>query len=297
MKWKEIFYIHPKERISIALLSALVFLYCFGEKKLTAYLLSGEQEMEIILKSLPGESIEITADTCYDINLITQSDLMSLGLSENLAHRWINFRNSMGEFHSLSQIHRIYGLNPEKIEEIIPYLTIGDSSESDPEPIAVSDHPAIELNKRDARKQKPEKAPRHEIKEQSQPKPFCINSAEAEDFKKIRGIGPVLSSRIISYRELLGGFHSPLQLKEVYGVESKLIQKNKKLFEIRSMDLVKVDWKNEEFSEILSHPYTSYEEVVCIMEVRRSDCREQSCLKSCFPPEKWDLFRPYLKKR
>ena len=53
--------------------------------------------------------------------------------------------------------------------------------------------------------------------------PFDINTADTSQLKKIRGIGPVLSKRIIKYREILGGFVSTGQLKEVYGLRDSVI--------------------------------------------------------------------------
>ena len=45
-----------------------------------------------------------------------------------------------------------------------------------------------------------------------------INKASVEDWSKITGIGPVLSDRIIRYKNKLGGFYHVDQLIEVYGL-------------------------------------------------------------------------------
>ncbi|MTI41805.1 ComEA family DNA-binding protein [Fulvivirga lutimaris] len=52
---------------------------------------------------------------------------------------------------------------------------------------------------------------------------FDLNSADTINFKQIRGIGSVLSKRIIKYRDLLGGFTNKGQLKEVYGLKDSVI--------------------------------------------------------------------------
>lgn len=54
-------------------------------------------------------------------------------------------------------------------------------------------------------------------------KPFDINSADTLELRKIRGIGSVLSKRIVKYRDLLGGFVNKSQFKEVYGLKDSVL--------------------------------------------------------------------------
>jgi len=48
--------------------------------------------------------------------------------------------------------------------------------------------------------------------------PLELNSCDTSDLARLPGIGKVLSSRIIKYRNLLGGYVSREQLLEVYGL-------------------------------------------------------------------------------
>lgn len=66
-------------------------------------------------------------------------------------------------------------------------------------------------------------APKEEYKKASASfsyKPFFIdvNKADSAGFEKLYGIGPKLASRIVKYREWLGGFTHVEQVKEVYGI-------------------------------------------------------------------------------
>lgn len=52
---------------------------------------------------------------------------------------------------------------------------------------------------------------------------FDLNTADTVSLKQIKGIGSVLSKRIIKYRDLLGGFTNKTQLKEVYGLKDSVV--------------------------------------------------------------------------
>lgn len=51
-----------------------------------------------------------------------------------------------------------------------------------------------------------------------------INSADTTELKKLRGIGSVLSKRIVKYRKKLGGFKEIGELKNVYGLSEETYQ-------------------------------------------------------------------------
>jgi|TARA_R110002020_G_scaffold95012_4_gene228160 competence ComEA-like helix-hairpin-helix protein len=61
-----------------------------------------------------------------------------------------------------------------------------------------------------------------------------LNMATAEELQQVSGIGAVLSERIIAYRDGLGGFTDDVQLYEVYGLSSEVVQKTKQLFTVKS---------------------------------------------------------------
>ncbi len=61
-----------------------------------------------------------------------------------------------------------------------------------------------------------------------------INLATAEDLQSIYGIGPVLSKRIVKYRNAIGGFTDMSQLNKVYGLESDVVAKIKQNFVLKT---------------------------------------------------------------
>ena len=59
-----------------------------------------------------------------------------------------------------------------------------------------------------------------------------VNMATAVDLQRIKGLGKVLSRRIILYREALGGFHSFSQLSEVDRIPSSVVARIKEGFRL-----------------------------------------------------------------
>lgn len=48
-----------------------------------------------------------------------------------------------------------------------------------------------------------------------------LNSADTTELKRLKGIGSVLSARIVKYRKKLGGFTSVEQIRNVYGLSDE----------------------------------------------------------------------------
>ena len=83
-----------------------------------------------------------------------------------------------------------------------------------------------------------------------------LNSATADAFQKVPGIGPVLSTRIVSYRNYLGGFSQLSQCYEVYGLDSLVVLRLLKHFRIEKMPQIpKVGLDTVSLWELMSVPY------------------------------------------
>jgi DNA uptake protein ComE-like DNA-binding protein len=69
------------------------------------------------------------------------------------------------------------------------------------------------------------------------------------------GIGTVLAKRIVKYRDLLGGFYTVDQLKEVYGLseQTALIIEDKLTVDITRIKKLNLNFADE--YELSRHPY------------------------------------------
>jgi competence protein ComEA len=82
-----------------------------------------------------------------------------------------------------------------------------------------------------------------------------INSADSIQLKQLPGIGSILSKRIVKYRDLLGGFYSIAQLKEVYGLTEQTIALIEEKVKVDVTQIKKIDVNFADANELSRHPY------------------------------------------
>lgn len=83
-----------------------------------------------------------------------------------------------------------------------------------------------------------------------------INQADSALFESLPGIGEKLSSRIVRYRERLGGFVSVKQLTEVYGLQDSVLQRFADRLKVSSdFSPSKINVNKASYDELKRHPY------------------------------------------
>lgn len=127
--------------------------------------------------------------------------------------------------------------------------------------------------------------------------PLELNTADSSVLIAIRGIGPYYASRILRYRERLGGFYAVRQLKEIkmtyFNVDSAA-----HLFTVNPQLIRKKDLNSMSFKEVLRHPYLDYEEVKLIFNAKNKykkisfDTLQQ---RKILPAYKLKKIKPYFR--
>ncbi|MEM6359448.1 MAG: helix-hairpin-helix domain-containing protein [Bacteroidota bacterium] len=85
---------------------------------------------------------------------------------------------------------------------------------------------------------------------------FDINAADTLQLKQLKGIGTVLSKRIVKYRNILGGFVTLDQLSEVYGLkDSVLLQLDSMAFISPEFQPKKININTAILDSLSRHPY------------------------------------------
>jgi DNA uptake protein ComE-like DNA-binding protein len=180
----------------------------------------------------------------FDPNTASREVLMQTGISPQAVNSVIAYREAGGVFRTSSDLKRMYGLTLDEYEGLLPKIRIDSSFR-----LTRSDRAGEEIEKLE------------EIKN--------INLAEFRDIVGIEGVDGKLASRILKYRDLLGGFHSPDQLKEVYDLPDNLIGVMDSLFIYDTTDIRRISLSTAGYKEFLRHPYLGNEQVDAIMELRK----------------------------
>ncbi len=98
-----------------------------------------------------------------------------------------------------------------------------------------------------------------------------INKADSIELERLPAIGEKLSSRIIRYRERLGGFIELSQLKEVYGLTDSAYQIIVPLLKIEKDFKPKlIDINKAEYADVRKHPYATNVFVKIVLAYRKA---------------------------
>lgn len=100
-----------------------------------------------------------------------------------------------------------------------------------------------------------------------------INSADSAELCKLYGIGPAFASRIMKYRNLLGGFVRKEQLLEVYGMtEERYLQFADNVVVDTSL-VEKININTATLATLKRHPYLDYYQAKAIVSFREQGNR------------------------
>jgi competence ComEA-like helix-hairpin-helix protein len=97
-----------------------------------------------------------------------------------------------------------------------------------------------------------------------------IKTADTTEVKSLRGIGSSFAKRIIKYRNMIGGFISKEQLKEVYGLDQDKYDQIEAFIKVDPNDIVKININSATVDELKTHPYIDWKMANSIFFYRQS---------------------------
>ena len=257
----------------------------------------------------------------FDPNTASAEDFERLGLESWQARSIIHFREKGGIFSRPSDFARVYGITKRTYEVLLPFIQIAD----DYKPAA--DFYGKEGYGRSRRRYTPyynnrrnydreERYGRYDLDNASSSEGKAegktdtkvysyphklranehieINGADTTLLMKIPGIGSYYASRIVRYRERLGGFASAQQLEEIDGLPESTIA----YIKIDNQQIRKLNLNKLTLNQLKKHPYLNFYQAKEICDYRRlkgplHSIEDLKLLKD-FPPDEIERLKPYI---
>ncbi len=181
----------------------------------------------------------------FNPNNLSEEKWQLLGLSHKQIKTIKSYESKGGKFYKKEDLKKIYTITEDEYTILEPYIIIP------------KDTIKKEWNKI------------NESKIHSLP-PIDINSCDSIDLLNIPGIGLKTASRIITYRNNLGGFISKEQLREIYGIDSIRYQQIIIYILVDPNNIKQININKASIKELLLHPYIDYYLAKTIVETRKN---------------------------
>ena len=176
----------------------------------------------------------------FDPNTITIPNLERLGFTHRQAVAIDRYRSRYQRFRTPSDFAKPYVVDSATFARLEPYIQIEATNDSS----SGSKH-------REARSH-PNGLVKAIVVE--------LNTADTIKLMELRGIGMGYARRIVSYREILGGFHSIDQLEEIYGLPRSLKESLRESLVIDTSLIRRMDVNIISYNDLRRHPYiTDYQ--------------------------------------
>jgi len=201
------------------------------------------------------ETIEVHS---FNPNEVTVNELLSLGFKQPVAARIINYRNKGGTFKVKNDLYKIYGIDSTLVSDLLDHIAL-----------PITDASSVKTRKYIKENRETKKGgTTNEIVVKELPM-FNLNKADTSMLQTIKGIGSVLSNRIIDFRAKLGGFITTDQLYAIYNLDSVVVDRLiGKVFIEEDFLPVPIMINQLTIESLASHPYISWQQAKLIVAFR-----------------------------
>ena len=217
----------------------------------------------------------------YNPNFITDYKGYKLGMSVDEIDRLLAFRKENKYVNSSQEFQNVTKVSDSLLNVMSPYFKFPDW-----------------VNNRKKYKEF-KKYPNQAFAKKEKIVLIDINQATKEDLIKIYGIGEAISVRILKQKEVLGGFVSMEQMKDVWGLSPEVIENLNSHFKVSVLpNFKKIDINNASLKELSQFYYFKYplaKEIVTYRSMKGniSNIEDLTKIKG-FPVDKAKTIELYL---
>lgn len=261
--FKQYFVFSKSERKGIYVLLGLIFLAVISPYLYR--LIFPAQTIAIQLSELPSNSEEsfvspsshqttetlLQPDTKQQVlvpfnpNTADSATLTSLGFTAKNVKSILNYRQKGGKFRRAHDLYKLYHVDSQLVTQLLPYVQLDTLVNSKYPPKTYTTY---------------------------QPKtiaPVELNTADSQALVKLYGIGPKMASKIVTYRNEVGGFFTVNQLTEIWGFDPLLMEelKGKITVDVAQVRFLRINQVT--YEELKKHPYLRYKQAAALVNYRK----------------------------
>ena len=186
----------------------------------------------------------------FDPNTINEDGWKKLGLNDRTIKTINNYRNKGGKFYKAEDLKKIWGLPEAFYNRVEKYINIKTN-----------------INKENNFPKEYTYNTSYEKKERTY-NAVNINASDTSALIALPGIGSKLATRIVNFRDKLGGFYSIKQVGETYGLPDSTFQKIKSYLKIDENEIKKININTASKDQLKTHPYIKWSLANAIVEYR-----------------------------
>ena len=201
----------------------------------------------------------------FDPNGLPVVDWKRLGLSERQVRMIKNYEAKGGRFRKKEDLAKIYAINDADYARLEPYIEIKAAKPLPQDNLAARHVAAAGETGSEVRRVGPSTV----SMKQSAALHIDLNDADSLELQYLPGIGPAFASRIVRFRDLLGGFHDVSQLMEVYGFDSVRFAGLEGQVYVDTTKVQRIALNTADYQRFRDHPFISHKLANAIVQYRK----------------------------
>ena len=191
----------------------------------------------------------------FNPNTLTEEEWLRIGLTDRQVRNIMNYKAKGGKFYSKKDLGKLYTISEEEFAQLESFIVLPEVSRG--------------TGYKSSSKKQEEKAGEEPKPVEKKAIPIVdLNTVDSTTLVELPQIGPYTASRIVEFREKLGGFVNKEQLRDVKGMDEARFAAIQPYINLGAVEIRKVDVNRADFKTLVHHPYLSYEQVKRIFNQR-----------------------------